>query len=246
METRINRHLVVVIVLLTVTAIAVSLPGGIHVAGKPDVRPALPDTVGSHKGHERLFCQTRSCLASFSAEAVVASNACPTCGGELDSIAFAEKGALPADTTIIRKYYTSPGKPSFFASIVLSASEQKSIHRPQQCLPAQGHSIERNRVIDVPLAGRDEPLQVMLLDLRVASGPRAGSTSAFAYWFVGTDRETPYHLQRLFWMASDRVLRNTTHHWAYVSIGTGRTDGSKDHVEALREFIAELYPLITK
>jgi len=216
-------------------------------SGKAGVEQVLPDTVGPYKGEDIFFCQNEQCMRSFLASELKGSNVCLRCASDLDVISLGEKRLLPDDTVLAKKQYRGPGGRPMFASIVLSGREQKSIHRPQQCLPAQGHVIERSRAIKIPIDGR-EPLEIMLLELHRGGSTREGKElqrkSLYAYWFVGTDRETPYHLQRLYWMTIDRVFRNVNHRWAYITVSTGcQGDLAKD-IQRLSDFINTLYPAI--
>ena len=126
----------------------------------------------------------------------------------------------------------------------MSGKERASIHRPQICLVGQGNEILHSHVIEVPLAGRD-PLKVMVLDLlwkgRTSDGQPVQKATYYAYWFVGKGRETPYHLERMFWMAADRVLYNRSHRWAYIAIA-GERDEQKQYTKQIQSFISQLYP----
>ena len=97
----------------------------------------------------------------------------------------------------------------------------------------------------MPLAGR-EPLDVMVLDMRRWGRRPDGQAYDFgryyAYWFVGKGRETPYHVQRMIWMALDRILHNVSHRWAYISVAGAREDGSDVHRQEILDFVHELYP----
>jgi EpsI family protein len=166
-----------------------------------------------------------------------------------DTTALGEQMALPADTESTRKYYTSRSGPAMFVTVVFSGNEQRSLHRPQQCLPAQGLVIESQRVTSVPL-GTNDALPVMLLRVRspapsgAASHRPADSRQLFAYWYSSAVEHTPYVLQRLASMARDRVVRGKNYRWAYVTVQTGVAPGSDRHLDAIKSFIAALYPLI--
>ena len=247
MESKKYKHYVAIISLMMLTGLVLIMQKDVPASGKAGIGSKLPAKVGNYTGRSRLFCQNEVCMRSFLLSILEGSRICPACNGELDEITLGEKRILPADTVIEKKEYVSVAGSPVAVSIILSGKEQKSIHRPQQCLPAQGHVIEGSQVISVPLKGRPA-LDVMLLDLRKAGttldGRRYRYLSSYAYWFVGTDRETPYHLQRLFWMSSDRVFRNINHRWAYIAIATQRRENSEEHIDRIRDFIAELYPLI--
>lgn len=241
-----HRHYAVVIALLAVTVAAVILEPGVSLGPQAGIIAQLPEHVGEYEGADLLFCLNEHCTRSFSGMSVTGAEVCETCGGGLGTMSVAEKSVLPEDTVIVRKRYTHSAYPPITVSIVFSGSEQRSIHRPQQCLPAQGAVIERDATVSIPLEGR-RPLKVMLLDMRSGPGPggRRGGLSCYAYWFVGIERETPYHLQRLFWMASDRVFHGVSHRWAYVSLATAKTrKDSDEHIDRVTKFISEFYPLI--
>jgi hypothetical protein len=110
----------------------------------------------------------------------------------------------------------------------------------------QGHTIEDSRVIHVPMEGR-EPLQVMILHLSKEIAPNRFSHSYYAYWFVGKNRETPLHHERMIWMAMDRIFKNITHRWAYIAVSGDRDPDLQNtaHYEEIREIISKLYPQIS-
>lgn len=237
-----------IVVMMALASAGIFFTAEVPASGKAGVEQFLPDTVGPYKGEDIFFCQNEQCMRSYLASEIDGSALCPVCTNDLGTISLGEKRLLPDDTVLAKKQYRGPGGKPMFASIVLSGREQKSIHRPQQCLPAQGHVIEKSHIIEIPMDGR-EPLKVMLLELHrdgsTLEGKRFSRRSFYAYWFVGTDRETPYHLQRLYWMTIDRVFRNINHRWAYISVSMTQDAGTEHQLDRLREFISLLYPLVT-
>ena len=158
---------------------------------------------------------------------------------------ISEKEILPADTVLLRKQYTNPSGKRVYVTIVLSGKERVSIHRPQVCLVGQGNEIAHSEEISVPLDGR-KPLNVMALELlrrvRNAEGTQFEASSYYAYWFVGKGRETPSHIQRMIWMATDRIFRNVAHRWAYISVSGSRDKDSDAYRQEVISFIHDLYP----
>ncbi|MEX2605715.1 MAG: exosortase-associated EpsI family protein, partial [Kiritimatiellia bacterium] len=155
---------------------------------------------------------------------------------------------LPKDTVMFKKQYFHNRDPdkTVFTSVVLSGRNRDSIHRPEVCMVGQGNVIEKSEVIEVPLPGR-EPLKVMVLHLSRKFTESYTRHSYYAYWFVGKDRETPHHLERLMWMSIDRLLRNVTHRWAYIAVSGDRAADLEDkgHYDEIREVVGKLYPEIT-
>lgn len=233
---------VVALLLLTIGAahriahIAVAAPES------ADILQDLPVTVGDWTGEDVLFCQNEHCLRSFRVSELHGVTNCPVCGGTLDRIALGEHNILPPDTLIDRKLYTNPGGEQVYATVVLSRSEQKSIHRPQQCLPAQGFVIESTRVMAIPLPKR-APLDLTVLRAERQTGG-AGARIVYAYCFAGGGRETASNTRRLLWMAWDNLVHGYRARWAYVSVQTADPGNGRTAEPRLAGFIRAVYPLI--
>ena len=116
-----------------------------------------------------------------------------------------------------------------------------SIHRPELCLPGQGWKIQSEHTQSHPRGRRTgwrvgcDAHERLSRRVRCQMAGSAEARSVFAYWFVGKDRMTPYHWQRIYWTAKDRVLYNTNHRWAYIlihvpirsDVGTGEPPSRK-------------------
>ena len=230
---------------MVLTSIALAFSVDVQVSDVAGVTPDLPDRVGEWTGNELRFCQNQSCQKEFNAGALADRSVCPECGGKLAGMSLLESRLLPHDTVLVKKRYTNSVGRTVFASIVLSGRERASIHRPEVCLVGQGSEIVNQSILKVPMDGR-APLQVKVLDMiHRRGGPTAPETvhySYYAYWFVGHGRETPEHWQRMLWMATDRVLHNIAHRWAYISVASSRVEGSDDYLDQARDFIHDLYP----
>jgi hypothetical protein len=247
METKALKPYFVVIGLMALTALALALTVDVRITDEAGIRVYLPDRVGSWQGEEMRFCQNPACDKSFRLNALRDTNVCPACGGKLDSMTYGERSLLPSDTVILKKYYTNSAGRDVFASVVLSGKERVSIHRPQVCLVGQGSEIARSSVVAVPLEGRN-PLDVMALEMlrrgRDSNGQAFERATYFAYWFVGKNRETPYHIQRMIWMATDRIFHNVSHRWAYIAVTGNRDKTSDAYREEIQAFVHDLYPQI--
>ena len=247
MEIRALKPYFVVIGLLILTSLALAFTVDVNVTDQAGIKIFLPDQVGTWKGNEIRFCQAPACQETFGVNQLTNRDVCPKCGGKLESMTKAERDLLPLDTIVLKKRYDAPNGRVLFASIVMSGRERSSIHRPQICLVGQGNEIVHSDVLSVPMAGR-APLDVMVLDMlrrwRAPDGRQGEYSSYYAYWFSGKGRETPYHLQRMFWMATDRIFLNRAHRWAYISV-SGQRDEQKAYEAEIREFVSRLYPEMT-
>lgn len=245
MEKRAYVPYLAVIGLMALTSLGLAFAVNVQISDRAGVRAELPGRVGGWTGTAILYCQEQACQREFRGSDVTAADKCPNCDGALSTMSYLEARLLPADTVLNKKRYTNAAGRVVYASIVISGRERASIHRPEVCLVGQGTEIANQTVIDVSLDGR-APLRVKVLDLlhRTGSGaaPRAVASSYYAYWFVGLGRETPEHWQRMWWMATDRVLHNVAHRWAYISVTAMRADDSEAHLDDARAFIRDLYP----
>jgi hypothetical protein len=236
----------ILLAVLAVATVFVARPPARTIVGEPDLRLALPARVGAYEGRDVLYCQNEQCQQRVLVSGGTPPVKCPACGGALSPISLGERRLLPADTIVVKKNYATALLPPISMSIVVSGSEQKSIHRPQQCLPAQGLMIEGSSVLNVPIEGRPH-LRVTVLPVR-RQGAAGSQRSDFAYWFVGNNRETESYAKQLLWTSLDRVVRRVNQRWAYVSILRSRAPGATEAQsrEQLSRFIVDLYPSLQK
>jgi hypothetical protein len=245
MEKRSLKPYLTVIGLMTITSLALAFTVDVTITDEAGIKVELPDQIADWVGEEVRFCHNRTCRREFLSGQLEDHDTCPACGEGLHGMSRAEYDMLPKDTILLKKkYYRSDGE-SVFVSIVLSGKERASIHRPQVCLVGQGREIVDTTVMDVPIEGR-KPLGVTVLDL--LTRPRGGNPEKnlkytyYAYWFVGKGRETPSHVMRMIWMATDRIFLNVAHRWAYISVSGTREKGSDAYRDQIASFIALLYP----
>ncbi|MEX1116266.1 MAG: EpsI family protein [Akkermansiaceae bacterium] len=138
-------------------------------------------------------------------------------------------------------------------SIVLSGHDlNNSIHRPERCMPSQGHVIGSSSNLHFDLKnGRSLTVRRLL---SVQSIPINEEKTEYAkfdcvtyYFFVGHDKITQDHLKRTLLDMKDRLLLGMDQRWAYVSTSMwyGKVPWIEEHVpleEAdakLRQFISD-------
>ncbi len=175
--------------------------------------------------------------------------------GKVTPISESEKTILPLDTEFQSKEYESvvTGQ-NIHCQIVLSGGEKRSIHRPEICLPSQGWTIKYGSATDVPL---DDGKTLKVMQLRLARPYQVGANetktleSVFMYWFIGRDRATPYHYERILLTSWDRVMKGTNHRWAYVIVSgyipasiQGSGPDAAETEQTLKRFIKEVAPQI--
>ena len=149
----------------------------------------------------------------------------------------AEIGTLKSDTQFSKAICLSPRPGEVNAdgyrvpdrvdlSIVLSGADiNNSIHRPERCMPAQGHNITSSgdRMLKLP-NGRQLATKrlVSIQSQRVRSNESREEYARFNcltyYFFVGHDHVTNDHLARTFIDMKDRLVRGMDQRWAYTSV----------------------------
>jgi len=173
-------------------------------------------------------------------------------GGELQGLSKGEIEVLPKDTLGARRIYKDAASNEIYCAVILAGHEVTSIHRPELCLPAQGWIIEEEHTEIIPAEGAPGgrlPVMRMSSSHTMPQGGRVDCV--FVYWFVGHDRITAQHWQRIMWTTMDRVFRNRNHRWAYfliqASVKSAKTGedlkrGQDQATKLISQFVQAAYP----
>src|SRR5271165_3554233 len=133
-------------------------------------------------------------------------------------ITASERVILPRDTEFAKKRYSGFDLPEITTEIVLSGAQRQSIHRPQVCLVGQGWVIQKEETIPITLAdGREQNVRKLTL---VRTQDRMQIVGYFIYWFIGKDKTTDDHIERIFLTSWDRIVNRVNHRWAYVIVNS--------------------------
>jgi len=125
--------------------------------------------------------------------------------------------------------HLADGSPDFdrvSVMIVLSGYDiNNSIHRPERCLPAQGHFGLRGSDASIILSGgRQMKVRRLASQIAVQSAPDSADRrvldSLSYYFFVGHDAVTNDHLTRTVIDMKDRILLGRDQRWAYITVST--------------------------
>jgi len=168
----------------------------------------------------------------------------------------AELEDLPKDTGFTRKQYEDFLGDNIFCTIVLSGAEQRSIHRPEACLPGQGWSILSQDDFPIRLAsGHELVIRNLTIQREIVNANNQHQIihGYYMYWFVGENVTTPHHFTRFLLSGWDRAIHNRVHRWAYVSVLAPVTDSMRpDGLNAdqtltmLSDFIRKIVPSFQK
>ncbi len=166
-----------------------------------------------------------------------------------------ERAILAADTRFSKGIYikrrddpSAPRNPALTVSLIFSGADMNhSIHRPERCLPAQGHLSLNARTESIALADGRELEFTRLASLTQVEGKPLEYTHHIHYYvFVGHSSILSSHLPRVFRDIYDRCVSGQVQRWAYCQVGVqwgGETGFSEEEADAqLRELIAQLLP----
>jgi len=130
---------------------------------------------------------------------------------------------LPQDTSYGQRLYTADDGFQTLANVVLMGSSRGSIHKPQICLTAQGWTIDdaASQVdqvhLEKPLAYDLPVMHLIASKPAEVDGQKVTEQGVFVYWFVDANRYTPYHAQRMLWMARDVLFTGELDRFAYIT-----------------------------
>jgi hypothetical protein len=138
-------------------------------------------------------------------------------------------------------------------SVVLSGTDiNNSIHRPERCMPSQGHQIydAKSDSLTTP-GGRTFPIRDLTSLQVVPLDPKGEQTAQYncvtVYFFVGQHQITENHLRRTFIDMRDRLLHGQDQRWAYVSASMWFSETGDDSLptragaeKEIRQFLADL------
>ncbi len=214
----------------------------------PGIHMDWPSSIGSWYGEPLFYCHNPANPIEVTGAAYTAGDPCPDCGDPLRSMAIIEKALLPGDTIVKKMQFRHAVRNDRIQSaVVVSGKDRSSIHRPEVCLVGPNSEIMKSSIVSVEVVpGRTIELRLleMLLRLSDDQGHMREVPFYFAYWFRGAGHETPYHLERMAWMAYDRLLKSTSSRWAYISISGSRQVDNNDHLDQLSDFVRSLYPFL--
>ncbi len=166
-----------------------------------------------------------------------------------------ERQVLAADTRFSKGTYVkmrddadAPRNPDIHLSLIFSGNDMNhSIHRPEGCLPAQGHLSLTARTETIRLAdGRELTFTRLASVVPDEENEREYIHHIHYYVFVGSNTILHNHLARVFRDICDRATSGRVQRWAYFQAGVswgGSTAHTEEVAEAqLREFIAQIFP----
>ncbi len=157
-----------------------------------------------------------------------------------------------ADYTLRRRVIWEKAAPPIHVSLVFSGADiNHSIHRPERCLPSQGHINLQASTREFSLNnGRRIILTRLRSTLPNTEIPDNKLNFIHYYLFVGKGNITHNHLTRTYLDIRDRVLLGKTQKWAYFQAGTywsPHLDVSEQEADAiLHKLICQLLPRIIK
>ncbi len=175
--------------------------------------------------------------------------------GQRTQESAAERSILAKDTRFSKGIYIkrrddpdAPRNPSINLSLIYSGNDMNhSIHRPESCLPAQGHLSLTARTETIRLQnGKELTFTRLASVLPNEEDPGSYTHYIHYYVFVGHHTILHNHLARVGLDILDRATSGRVQRWAYFQAGTcwGGSTGFTEEQAAtqLREFISQILP----
>lgn len=167
-----------------------------------------------------------------------------------------ERAILAADTRFSKAVYRSVNpitreidEEPLVVSIIFSGNDMNSsIHRPERCLPAQGHINLLSSTRELTL-NDGSTLNFTRLTSTVIGGEgdhKERIRYIHYYIFVGHGHVCSSHLRRTLLDICDRVFKGQVQRWAYFQVGgfyhPDDPEGERRTDERLKRLIADLMP----
>lgn len=137
---------------------------------------------------------------------------------------------LPSDTGILKKeyipqYYKTESEvweKSITVSLILSGSDQRSLHRPEVCLDGQGWKIKESFTKKCVINGKDLDVKVLRLSRKHQgkNGEIFELGAYYVYWWVGHEVTTAETFMRALISAQKNIFENKNIRWGYPSVMT--------------------------
>lgn len=141
-------------------------------------------------------------------------------------VSEAELKALPGDTQFDKRLYTDADGVTYLTTLVIGGKSKSSIHRPELCLPSQGHQMLSPR--DLTVGGVDWHL------ITLAHRDEPAATVAYTF-FNQAGYRTSSHLKRIFRDVWDRSVLGRIDRWVMAEVFAATDDEDK-----VRAFLGNL------
>lgn len=165
-----------------------------------------------------------------------------------------ERKVLADDTKFSKGIYQSinrisgtPQGPPISVSIVYSGSDMNSsIHRPERCLPAQGHRNLRVSTVNIRLKN-GTVLPFTRLDSTMTANEEGQETRyhyIHYYVFVGNDYICSSHYARTLRDIYDQIVHGYTQRWAYFQVGAACRQEDAASIPSTDQQVQELISIL--
>ena len=141
-----------------------------------------------------------------------------------------EKVWLPSDTEMLKMaYYPKNARSqeeavnrSISATLILSGSDQRSLHRPEVCLDGQGWAITDQPIVQLEVNGKKLKVKDLHLQRTQTQEDKSLKTikAHYIYWWVGSNVSTADTAKRALISVKENILHNRNTRWGYPSIMT--------------------------
>jgi len=204
----------------------------------------MPAKIQEFTGVVPYFCHNEACLHIEANDESLESASgeslkCPACGSPMYSKSLGETTDTPKDTVMVKRNYRSADGMVYSMNVVIGGRNRYSIHRAEQCLPAQGFLMEKTGTLSLKLADNKK------LRVRKIDASRKGNNNAtLLYWFVSKNCVCSTHLERILLDVWDRSIHNRINRWVMFSVFVPSGLNTPESVERFELFLSDFYPQV--
>lgn len=149
---------------------------------------------------------------------------------------------LPSDTSYAGRLYFDPDGLRIQSTAILMGADRTSIHRPEYCLPAQGWSIDKKEIVNIPIDD-NPPYQLrvakwsMSTSIERPDGSKEPACALYVFWYVAKNVETSDHDKMIEQLTLNLFRTGDLQRWAYISYyavcGPGQQDAAFGEIKRL-------------
>jgi EpsI family protein len=157
-----------------------------------------------------------------------------------DSLDKSVMSQIKADSYLLREYQNPrTGQAVQLMIVYRRYGRREFAHRPEQCYPASGFTIEKNGTMPLFWAGRDVPA------VQITANSRDGEQSNLAYFFASGKKTESNFIRQQVWMALERLIPNKNG-WTFIRLMSPTRTTVPDALASQQDFMRAMAPAIER
>lgn len=146
-------------------------------------------------------------------------------------------------TDTVSRTYVRDGMPvpiTLFIAFFQTQRNGVAPHSPKNCLPGNGWVPERNQIIHLPVAGRQEPVEVNQYVVQ-----RGDTKNVVLYWYHSHGRVVASEYKAKMYVVADAVTKNRTDTSLVKIIAPVANNDVDGALRAAHQYIHDVFPVVS-